>query len=212
MTDEILDTPETDPVVPARKSSPADPGQAVDWEARYKGLQRTYDRLMKDNDALKLKYETLLDESETARQEARKTSESSESLKKSIKELEDRKMALEADLANHRAQVDRTKTIMAKYPDLAPFEAQGLLPSAATTEELEQKLENFRKAIHDSVDETALSKLRGYTPPSSANNQPPASQSKESVFAELQRLSGRRTSEQQARYDELISIWDDLNK
>src|SRR5574340_1098040 len=211
MSDEILDDPVQEPVVPPKKTTPADP-QQVDWEARYKGLQRTYDRLTKDHDALKAKYDELTDDAENVRQASRKGSDEIETLKKSYQALETDKKAIETELAVHRAQVDRTKTIMAEFSDLAPFEAQGLLPSATSPVELKTKLEAFRKAIQDSADKTAINKLQGYTPPSSGGNTPPTSPSKEQVFAELQRLAGRRNAEQQARYEELMSIWDELNK
>lgn len=207
-TDDLNQDPEPAPPEPKPAGSSQ---QVVDWEARYKGLQRTYDKLDKEHTALKGKYDQQQEEHETALQESRKKLNEYDEFKKTFQALENDKSSLEKELASHRAQVDRTKTIMAKFPDLAPFEAQGLLPEAPTIEELETKLENFRKAIGDSVDKSALDKLRGYTPPSASNNQPPATQSKEQVYAELTRLSGRRTPEQQARYEELLRIWDDLN-
>lgn len=206
------DLDQTPEPVPSDQKPVGNPQPVVDWEARYKGLQRTYDKLSKDYESLKGKYDQQQEEHEGALQESRKKLIEYDEFKKTFQALENDKSNLEKELASHRAQVDRTKTIMAKFSDLAPFEAQGLLPEAPTIEELETKLEAFRKAIGDSVDKTALDKLRGYTPPSSGNNNPPAAQTKESVYAELTRLSGRRTPEQQARYEELLQIWDDFYK
>src|SRR4030043_437509 len=207
--DDLDQTPET---VPPDQKPVGNNQPVIDWEGRYKGRQRTFDKLTKDHDTLKGKYDQQQEETENIRQESFKHQRDIDAFKQASQALETEKGNLTKELESNRAQVERTKTIMAKFPDLAPFEAQGLLPSTATIEELEVKLEAFRKAMGDTVDKSALDKLRGYTPPSSGNTNPPAAQSKESVYAELTRLSGRRTPEQQARYDELIQIWDDLNK
>lgn len=214
MTDPDPLNPGTDPVEPTTPASSTPPGtsQAVDWEARYKGLQRTFDRLTKDFETLKGKYDQLVGETETVRQDHRKTSDDYTTLKTAFQALETTNKQLEGDLTANRVQVERTKTIMAEFPDLAPFEAQGLLPSAATLDELKTKLESFRKAIGETTGKAALKQLQGFTPPSSANINPPAGPSKESIFAELTRLSGRRSPAEQARYDELIALWDEANK
>ena len=127
--DDLDQTPET---VPPDQKPVGNNQPVIDWEARYKGLQRTFDKLTKDHDTLKGKYDQQQEETENIRQESLKHQRDIDAFKQASQALETEKGNLAKELESNRAQVERTKTIMAKFPDLAPFEAQGLLPSTAT--------------------------------------------------------------------------------
>lgn len=175
----------------------------ADWEARYKGLQRAYDKLKADKDGLQLKYDQLVGEVEDTRQKHRTSETDRTALQSKLTQLEAEKTDLTQKLSRRDAEKERQKTIATDFPDLLAFEMQGLLPPAETPEELKTRLDAFRVALNNSVTSNVREKLQG-TPPSTTPK-PPTSRSKEQIYAELMQLAGRRDPDSRKKYDELYS-------
>lgn len=204
--------PEPEPILTdPPKSDPASNPQPSDWEKRYKGLQQAYERLQKKFEQLTLTHEQVVSELEEVRQTITTHSNEKKILTDALTKLEATKKDLEGQVASHAIDRERTKLIMSEYSDLAGFEADGLLPTAATIEELKPKLEAFRGRVKGISSAEALEKLRG-TPPTGGGGNPPPARSKETVYAELTRLAGSRDPKDREQYDKLMNEWLDLNK
>lgn len=195
--DVVDDTPKTDP--------PAQPD--TDWEGRYKGLQRTFDRTKKELDDLREKQEDLLEESETSKQTERDTKALLEKLQKDMDDKQAEFDSLTGELATHKAKGERADLIMSDFSDLASFEARGLLPQAETVEEMKEKFEAFRDALKDTVQAGVQEKVTGAGPASTGGGQTPT-RSKEQIYARLQQLAGTRDAKERQEYDALLAEWD----
>lgn len=112
-------------------------------------------------------------------------------------------------MASHRIAGERMRLIMNKYPELASFEAKGLLPPAESLEALEPKLEEFRTTLGSTIDGSVRDKIKGAAPVGGGNAKV-APRSKETIYAELHHLAGRSDPESRAKYDLLIKEWDEV--
>jgi chromosome segregation ATPase len=184
----------------------------VDYEKRYKGLQRTYETLQAKMNKLQEQYDQLVAEAEGLRQSIRTHEGEKATLSTNLKTLETERDNLNKQISTHSLQQERMKLILREYPDLANFEAQGLLPNADTLEDLKPKLDTFRSTLTGMVGDNVRNKLSGSVPSVGSNNGGNVVRSKETVYAELERLAGSRTTEDRNKYAALLKEWDELNK
>ena len=201
---------ETPPLEPAGTEDPGTVQPHEDWERRFKGMQTAYNKQQTQLAEQSADYEKTLGEVEELRAQAQSFEGEKEGLQAQLTELDTMKGDLESQINTHSLQADRSKLIMEEFMDLAPFEAKGLLPSAENVEEMKERFENFRQAFNTTVDQTMKNRMTGMsTAPSS--NVPPQPRTKETVYAEITRLAGRKTPEEQAQYDALMQEWLILN-
>jgi len=182
-----------------------------DWEKRFKGMQKAYNTLQDQHTKQATEFEEILGQVEELRAEVKNYEGEKQGLQQQISEYDQMKADLETQIKTHSLQAERAKLIMSDFTDLAAFEAQGLLPQAETTEEMQERFEAFRQAFNTTVEKTTKNRVTGMgTAPSS--NEPPKPRTKETVYAELTRLAGAQSPEQRQQYDILMQEWMELNK
>lgn len=198
-----------------KKSGGTVSGEAtVDWEKRYKGLQRTYDAQVAKFASLQEQYDQLVAEVEGERQKSKGHETEKQTLATSVQQLTAERDDLNKKLATHVFTQDRMKMILSEFPDLAQFEAKGLLPTADTLENLKPLLEAFRETMGGMVGDDVRKKLLGSSPAggSSSSNNGAGKRSKEEIYARLVQLAGSNKSEDRLEYQNLLKEWDDINK
>ena len=197
--DEVVETP---------------PAQQVDtnWEDRFKGLQRTYAKAQKKLETLEEEKDDLLEETETSKQSALEK----EAKLKELQDAQDKAQAdldrLTGELTTQEAKNKRANLILADFPDLARFEADGLLPTADTDEELIEKFTKFRDTLKSSISSGVEQQIVGASPADAGSTATTPVRTKQEIYARLTALAGRRTPEQDAEYTTLMDEWDELNK
>jgi chromosome segregation ATPase len=184
----------------------------VDWEKRFKGLQATYDKLQKKYSDLEAEVQRLTGDLEEARQGARGHEGEKKTLNEKLAAAEAEKATLQGQVQTHQQSAERARLIMGEFQDLAPFEAKGLLPSAANLEELKQKLTDYRATIGSMVNSGVQNRIAGQSPATSSAANNSGTPSKEQVYSELARLAGTRNPTEQKRYQELMALWEEMNK
>jgi hypothetical protein len=214
MTDQPVQ-PLTTPTDPPAKAGgdPAQGTQQVNWEARYNGLNATYGKLQKKFEDLERSSQQTMAELEELRQSHKKVDGEKANLSSDLQKLQAEKAALEGRLTSAAFDKERMKLIMGEYPELAGFEAEGLLPTADTVDTLKPKLEAFRTKLGGNINAGVQKKLQGAGPaPSGKNDTNPGTHSEEYIYTRLNQLAGHRTPEQQVEYQGLQDEWDTLHK
>jgi len=202
-------TPGPGPTPPAPTPPPQPP---EDYEARFKGLQRTYDALQKKLDAAEDQRTKALADAEVLRQSDSQRQAALDKLQKDLDAIKAEKEAVATQLSSQAALLARKSLILTEFSDLASFEAGGLLPPATTEEEMRTVFTKFREAYQKSVGEEVARKVQ-MAGPAPTSNLPPAARSKEQVYARLTQLAGSRPgSKDREEYDALLGQWDEMNK
>lgn len=190
-----------------------DPGQqddAVDWETRFKGLQRSFDRKQKELSSLQEKFDSLSEEAETSKQTERERQAQLDALQK---DLESAKADLDkatGELATQEARGKRIQLIMSDFPELSKFEAAGLLPSAETEEEMAEKFTAFRDALNTTVQANVKQQVVGASPAKTGSAASPPAESAAEVYSKLTQLAGARDPKDRAEYERYLALWDDI--
>lgn len=210
-TDDLTPDDVQDASTPESKTTtPSSSTQQVDWEKRYKGLQATYDKLQKKFTDLEGAHNQTIAELEEIRQTEKSYQGKEKNLTETLSQKDQTIAQLQAQLASHDLDAVRTKLIMSDYLDLAPFEAQGLLPPATDPEDMKTKFENFRTAFKSTVGTAVKDRFAG-TGPSGTGNTPPNARNKETVYNDILYYAGRKDPEGRKKYQELQAEWDALN-
>jgi chromosome segregation ATPase len=209
-------TPEaTDPKVEDPKEDKTkDPVQPVEpnYEDRFKGLQRTFDRQQKKYTALEEQYESLLEQTETSKQAERERQAELDALKKEQDDAKAELDKLTGELATQETKGQRASMIMSQFPDLAPFEADGLLPEAETEEEMVDKFTAFREALEKRVKSTVEQQIVGTAPGDTGTIQTVPVRDANALYARLTQLAGKRDAKSREEYDRLMGEWDEIQK
>lgn len=206
------DDPPSDP--PVEPKEPAGSGQAPkgeDWEGRYKGLQRLFDKTKGQLDSLTVTHQQTMDELEEQKAKYRVLEATNVGLTNDLGKLGGEKTELEKTIAERSFDKERMKLIVSEYPELAAFEAKDLLPSATTIEELKPKLELFKQTVTGKSKQDVLDTLKGA---GSGINNPPEKPdlTKDQIYDRLALLAGSRSPADQKEYAELMEKWQELNK
>lgn len=214
MTDQLNPSGVTIEVVPSVTTTvpPVTTSQGEDYEKRYKGLQKLFDKQHAELENLQNEHATTIEGKEAVLQQQKLAQTQLDATKVQLSTLTVEKEALTAQVKIHETQALRSKLILSDYTDLAAFEASGLLPPAATEDEMKAKFSAFREALGKSVSQTVKEKLQGASPTTTSPITPTPTRSKEEVYAEMLRLAGSRKPEDRARRDVLTVEWDELNK
>lgn len=204
--DEVVEEEVVEPT--SKASSP----QQEDYEARFKGLQKTFDRKQKELAKAQEQLDELLEASETAKQSEREKQIQLDALKKAQDEAKAELDRLTGELATQEAQNTRAKLIMSEFSDLAKFEASGLLPPAETEEEMLEKFAAFREALKSTVSANVEQKLVGTSPTDAGSTSTKPARTKEQIYTRLTQLAGARSDKDRHEYGELLAEWDKIQK
>lgn len=213
VTTEPPETPSTPPPIPPGVPPAVPPAQQdEDWEKRFKGLQKLFDKQQKSLTDLQSEHATTIEGQEALKQAQKQAQTLLDSTKAELEALKTEKTSLSTQLSTEQAKAKRATLILAEFPDLAAFEAAGLLPAAADETEMRDKFTKFRDVYSGTVSKTVQEKLKGSSPAPTGVATTTATRSKEEVYAELTRLAGSRKPEDRERREQLIAEWDELNK
>jgi chromosome segregation ATPase len=202
----VPDVPGTPPPAPTSTQQTGE-----DYEKRFKGLQRAYDALQKKLDEATRERDDLSTARETLTQDQKQVVDRLAKLESDLNSIKAERDGLQTQLGTHEAQLKRTRLIMSEYSDLAPFEAQGLLPYAETEEAQKELFEKFRTTIQTSVDAGVKQKVQG-TGPSPTSPQSPPKRSAEQIYTRLTQLAGKTDDQSRQEYKVLIAEWDKLQE
>lgn len=202
--DEVIE--EEEPV-----TEPSSP-QQENYEARFKGLQKTFDRKQKELAKVQAQLDEMLEQSETAKQSEREKQIQLDALKKAQDDAKAELDRLTGELATQEARNARANLIMSDYPDLAKFEASGLLPPAETEEEMNEKFLAFREALKSTVAANVEQKMVGTSPTDAGSTSTKPVRTKEQIYTRLTQLAGARSDKDRHEYDSLLAEWDELQK
>jgi chromosome segregation ATPase len=186
--------------------------QEEDYEKRFKGLQKLFDKQQKELNDLKQEHASTVEGREAILQAQRQAQTDYEKTKADLDVLNAEKTTLTSQLTAQEARAQRASLILAEFSDLAAFEAKGLLPAATTEEEMRTKFTSFREAVGTTVNKTVQEKLLNASPSPTGLTTITTTRSKEDVYAELTRLAGSRKPEDRQKREDLIREWDELNK
>ena len=149
------------------------PSGGTDWEGAYKGLQTTYGKLKENSDKTILEATRKLTEAQAALEEAKQGHTTKDSqmttLTKQVTDLSTQLDVLKSESATKESNLARAKLIMSEFPELAKWEAQGLIAKGATDEESKQILTKFRETMAGQLGVDLKNLMAGATPPGSGN-------------------------------------------
>jgi hypothetical protein len=186
------------------------PDKKTDWEAAYKGLQATYNKLQTSS----AKAVTDLQNRIKALEIEGETSNATILKHESAIAIKDHEIAtLTKSIGDEKAvtsktskELTRSRMILKEFADLSPFEADGILPEAETEDDLRLKLTNFRKVLSKATKTTELEKIEGAgpkSPPPSKTDGGPA-ETEDLIWQKLSEFAGH----DMAKYNEWLAKWD----
>ena len=198
------------PVEPPATTTPPTSEKKTDWEAAYKGLQRNYDKLQKQFTELQGKYDQLTEESEGTKQSHKLLGTEKESIMAQNVALTKQIASLQDSETSRTLERDRYSLVLTDFPDLAAFEAKGLLPTGNNVDELREKFTKFREALGKTGDDKVKDALKG-AGPGDVGDQTGKKRSKDQVYDELVAAAGKKDPEGRKKYDALMEEWIALN-
>ena len=151
---------------PAQPTTPA--AAPVDWEARYNGLNKTYQEHRSGWTAKEQQLQALVTDltGQTKNHEA-KISEYEKAKgdwETTVKDMTGKLDSVTQKAATLEKQNGRTTLFMSKYPDLAQFETKGLLRQDLEGEALDKYLTTYSEEIGAIRKNALTDKLAGATP------------------------------------------------
>lgn len=182
------------------------PAKGQDWESSYKGLQKTYDKLHAEKTNVEVQLENVMGELEALKAELRKGKVDSDTLSQQLSSKDEEIQRLKSLEESATKQASRTKLILREFGDLAKFEGEGLLPSAADEEDLRAKLTRFRETMGAEVGAKVEDKVKGAGPPPVQKPEPPKLD-RDDIYNQLTRLAGSFDPEDQQKYSTLMDQW-----
>lgn len=215
--------PVNDPNLPENENTPipgttppvTEPAKMTDWEAAYKGLQRELQKLQGTSTTAVTQLQGRVKELE-----AQIVSKDAEILKlqgeAATKDNFNKKLT--GDLETEKAttakllsQTKRTKLILKEFPELAPFEASDILPSAESEEELKTKLKGFREVYRAQIAAAKVGEVAG-TPPNILKTEvePSSIDNEDLLWDKVTSLAGMPGKEKE--YEDYYKRWMELQK
>lgn len=170
MTDNPQDNLEAAQSEPAARPASSTPvADGTDWEKSYKGLQSSYQKLKAATDTTVAELQRQLGESqstiETQKLEIASLNEKLASEGQRAEAVTKERDAIKQEAEATKANLTRAKLVMDKYPQLAGFEARGLLPTAESEEALTAVLEEFANVMNAKASSELQQRLSGAVPP-----------------------------------------------
>ena len=179
---------------------PASSG-GTDWEGAYKGLQTTYTKLKENSDKTIVETTRKLSEAQAALEEAKQGHTTKDSqmttLTKQVTDLNTQLEALKGEKSIIETDYTRSKLIMKEFPELAKWEASGLLPKGKDEAETKELLTKFRDTLGTQLGVDLKNLMAGATPPGSGatglNNQGgnPGEETEDFIWQKLMETAGK---------------------
>ena len=147
---------------------------AEEWKASYNGLQASYQKLKETSDQTIADLQRQLAEAQTDLETSKQGKTSSDSQVETLNSEKTDLLAqietLQSEKATLEGNLDRSKLVMSDFPELAAFEAQGLLPSGNGEDDLKAKFTSFRETMQSQVGTQVKSTLKGTQPAGSGRS------------------------------------------
>ena len=203
---------------PASAGTPPQ-NQGTNWEAAYKTLQRNHNDLQAKIANVQGQNDNLSAQLATRANEFSDVQTQLHAAQANIEQLTTQVTGLEGEKGNLSATLERSKLIMGEFPQLATFEAQGLLPQANDVDTMRDVFTKFSATIQG-IQENAVSNLmEGASPEpvggSDAGDGKPVTLTVDQAWQKVVELSGGRDA---AAYDaaykeylELLSQEQDIS-
>lgn len=141
---------------------------AEEWKNSYNGLQVTYQRLKDSTDQKIADLQRQLGEANAQIEELKQGKTTAEgkiaALTQEKEDLSTQNQTLSGEKTQLETAVSRSKLVMSEYPELAAFEAQGLLPVAADEETMRSLFNNFRDTMQSQVGTQVKKTVQGTQP------------------------------------------------
>jgi SMC interacting uncharacterized protein involved in chromosome segregation len=197
-----------DTQIESTKTPEATAKSGKDWEAAYKGFQKTYDKLKTKMETLEAKYDALSEESEALKQTNKELESQRVSLTKQLEDAGVKVKEFETQVQSHAVSQERVKLIMSDFMDLAPFEGKGLLPAAANTDEMRVKFEEFREALKATTDLKVSDRIKGLGPAkTSGDDGRTGDLTPDQMYNRLAHIAGTHDPQEQKEYAQLMEKW-----
>ena len=132
--------------------------QGTNWEAAYKTLQRNHNDLQAKFATMQGQNETLTAQLATRASEISAAQTQLQAEQANVQTLTSQVTSLEGEKGNLSAQLERQNLIMGEFPQLATFEAQGLLPQAEGEDAMRDTFTKFAATI-DGLKSSAIETL-----------------------------------------------------
>lgn len=146
-------------------------GKSTDWEASYKGLQTLHNKYKETSDKAIADATRKLAELQATLEETKLNAGSKDgqmtTLTKQVTDLNTQLEALKSESATKESNLARAKLIMSEFPELAKWEAQGLIAKGKDDEESKAILTKFRETMAGQLGVDLKNLLSGATPPGS---------------------------------------------
>jgi chromosome segregation ATPase len=186
---------------------------AQEWAKSYKGLQGHVNKLNGQIEGMNTQVSDLTGERDTAlsdiegvRTEFQQSQQSAQTLTGEVENLTNQLTEATSNAETLQTQLDRQGLIISDYPDLAAFEAKGLLPQADSPEDLAGKLDAFRETMTTQVSAELEDTLDGSTVNQDINNKlSPDDMSEDALYAKAMSLAGDPAKE--AEYEKYMNLW-----
>lgn len=141
---------------------------AEEWAKSYKGLQGAYQKLQNETktqvDTLNTQLADAQTQIESLKQGGTSKDDQLTVLQTEVAKKQEELTKLQTDKANADQQLQRKNLVMQEFPELASWEAQGLLPSADSDDALREQLEKFRGTLAGQVGAGVKQTLKGASP------------------------------------------------
>jgi seryl-tRNA synthetase len=166
--DDVDNTDDTDTTATEDKSQQSDDdnSQDIDWEARYKGLQRASEKKRNELEQQLTKAQSELESTTTELESVKSDTGSLESKRteaeKAKEELENEIQNLSIEKETLEKQLNQQNIIMSDFPQLAPLAK--FIPSATDDDSFRQTATEFNEALTQYVDRGVDVSLQGASP------------------------------------------------
>jgi len=194
-------------------ASPSTPpvDQGTNWEAAYKTLQRNHSTLQAQVATLQGQNETLNTDLATRANEINSLTAQTSQQTETVNTLTTQLQGLETERGSLSATLERQNLIMGEFPQLASFEAQGLLPQAEGAEGMREVFTKFAATI-DGIRTTAVENLMEGASPEPVGGQgdgdgKPVTLNSDQLWTKIVELSSdpSRGQEYEKTYQEYLS-------
>lgn len=194
---------------------------AEEWAKSYKGLQGAFQKLQNESTAqigsLTSQLSDAQTQIETLKQGGTTKDDQLTVLQSEVAKSKETITQLQSDKDSADALLKRKNLVMQDFPELAAWEAQGLLPSADSEEALKEQLEKFRGTLAGQVGATVKDTLKGASPSGSGKTDTSNSNTKQvegtkehwwNVMVENSGPTGDREKfiDAQAKYDAIEEL------
>jgi hypothetical protein len=196
---------------PPAQSQTQPQNQGTNWEAAYKTLQRNHNDLQAKFTGVEGQNNNLAAQLATRANEFSNVQTQLHAATANIETLTSQVTGLESERGSLAATLERSKLIMGEFPQLAMFEAQGLLPAADNVDTMRDVFAKFSATIQG-IQESAISNLMvGASPEpvggSDAGDGKPVTMTVDQAWQKVVQLSGGNDN---AAYDAAYKEYLDL--